>query len=595
MKKLPFSLEGFTKVDANRDHTVFQHNSDGHLIYIANKSLQKDFHEALRKLPIQKMNQGGVVKKDPYQAAGKTIASTGSDKDKANIAKAFKMNDGGVVGRHGQPLKMSGEGIKSPAEQIVPEASPEDIARVKASMAADSAISTMPIAQADATKQPQIIPGYNAPLINLPSLPVLSPEQKANFGFSVAKQEAPDSLPAQEPTAPQNFQLTPAEAPRGLAEAPPTPQQPNVLQTALGDYRQGAQNLAKAEGAVAKEQEGILTQHIAQQADVNKLFNDNLVKMQQANEMWQQKLLAKEVDPNRFMNSKSTLGKILTGVGLMIGGAPAAEFVNKQIEQDINAQKADLDNQNTLYAQNMKVFGNVQDALQATRIQMNGMVEAQLKAAALKQASPQAIAKAQMGAAEFAAKNAEEMNKFAQGQAARQAAQQMLGKSGPGADPYQAQVRAMELIDPKRAEDLRSRLVPGAGFANTMEQAKELSNLRTDSQTARDNIKRLQEISRVPFKSLDLGLRREAKSLVTLLTASLNKPVTGGGPLQSTERELLNQLSANPTAIFSLDSVNRKALDTLLSYVNRREDNALKHHGLEVKPRASGPTPQGLK
>lgn len=62
----------------------------------------------------------------------------------------------------------------------------------------------------------------------------------------------------------------------------------------------------------------------------------------------------KKIDPERYWNSKSTGAKILAGIGMVLGGMgggmtktgrnPALEQINKAINDDIDAQKYEIDN-----------------------------------------------------------------------------------------------------------------------------------------------------------------------------------------------------------------------------------------------------------
>lgn len=63
---------------------------------------------------------------------------------------------------------------------------------------------------------------------------------------------------------------------------------------------------------------------------------------------------AEQIDPDRWWNSKSTGGKILAGIGMVLGGAggglqgtgrnPALEVMNKAIDDDMAAQRHHIDN-----------------------------------------------------------------------------------------------------------------------------------------------------------------------------------------------------------------------------------------------------------
>lgn len=717
MPKLPFDLKGFVKVDANRDHTVFQ-SEEGHLIYVANKSVAKDVHDAMRHIPVQKMSQGGVVRRPVKEEPKPTLP--GQDKDKKAISASFnnamgwkRMADGGVVEQdiRSQVLRKQQEIQQqllqqnaslpyqtnlSPQQQAqfalwaaqnnVPvdlsKASDYDMTGFYQAMQqgqAASAVSPVdnrmhytdtfktplhetlsaeskyappgapswqgnmlvnPNGTPNAIElpsgveklphmfgggmnkdgqivQPTVPPAGPAAAFGLSQLPDFGPmlmasapggsklppegdrmlreNMAADQAFVAqnpeAYQQAPvDISPAPTVEEPSNYAIpkAPEAAPQGL-----TPVAPGPTEQALSAYGQATQDEAKAKGVQAADELQAMQDQEKQKADLSQRYMANLDKITGASLELEKRLSdpKEAINPQHYMEGQGAYGRLLTGIGLALGGAPAREFLQKQIDNDILAQQKNIDNKNNLLSQKLKIYGDMQTALDATRLDLNQVLLDGVKKATLKNTGPVAVQHASVLVQEKTLEQA----KLLESIASKVTQQQMMGLASRAADPYKAQVEAMEATNPERAKDMRSRLVPGVGFANTMEQAKELSNLRADSDSARQSIDRLKQIANTPGKSFDLGLRREADSLVTLLTASLNKPITGGGPLQSTERELLNNLSSNPTSIFSLDSVNKKALDTLKGAIDRKESSALKYHGLSAPSRANGPTPQGLK
>ena len=97
----------------------------------------------------------------------------------------------------------------------------------------------------------------------------------------------------------------------------------------------------------------------------------------------------------------------MTAIGLFLGGIgggltgqgnPAMDFLNKQIDRDIEAQKADLGNKKTLLEANLRQFGNLRDATDMTRIQQTEIYKSQLAKAAMATGNPliQARANAQI-------------------------------------------------------------------------------------------------------------------------------------------------------------------------------------------------------
>lgn len=107
-----------------------------------------------------------------------------------------------------------------------------------------------------------------------------------------------------------------------------------------------------------------------------------------------------KIDPNGAWHNRSTLGKVTSILGILIGGFAgkngnaALDMLDKQTQRDIEAQKANLGQQNTLLEANLKEYGNLHVATQATMTQMMTIMKGQMMEAAARTADP--VAKANM-------------------------------------------------------------------------------------------------------------------------------------------------------------------------------------------------------
>lgn len=108
-----------------------------------------------------------------------------------------------------------------------------------------------------------------------------------------------------------------------------------------------------------------------------------------------------EIDPNQYMNSKSTGSKIGIALSMLFSGAGqglshstnnmAMDVVNKKIDQDIDAQKANLAQKNNLYQQNREMMGDDTAAYLQTKSDMLSMATAKAQEIAAKSGTPEAI------------------------------------------------------------------------------------------------------------------------------------------------------------------------------------------------------------
>lgn len=109
------------------------------------------------------------------------------------------------------------------------------------------------------------------------------------------------------------------------------------------------------------------------------------------------------IDPNHYLENQSTPQKISTFIGLVLGGIggaithqgnPALAFLNAQIDRDINAQKVNMDKQQTVLGAYFRQTGNLMAAADMARATNMGVYSAQLAEAAAKAQNPMAKARA---------------------------------------------------------------------------------------------------------------------------------------------------------------------------------------------------------
>jgi hypothetical protein len=74
------------------------------------------------------------------------------------------------------------------------------------------------------------------------------------------------------------------------------------------------------------------------------------------------------INENHYMENQGAGQKVANALGLILGGFkqglvggsnPAMDFINSQIDRDINAQKARADQQNTIYGAYKNLYGKV--------------------------------------------------------------------------------------------------------------------------------------------------------------------------------------------------------------------------------------------
>ena len=365
----PLDFKDFKKVNSTSKYTVFQH-PEGHMIHLNHGNLQKQDVSDIRKLPFEKFNKGGKVEKPKKEPKI-------DEKKAAEVEKSFKDALGYA------------DGGKAPAGY-------QEGGRVG--------------------------PGAGYPQINLPSLSDVysrgteAPPPPAGSPFGVLEQ-----MTEQPPRAPPLTPPTPS---------PAIPGQPqpgvDVPQMDLNLAQLGLPDLSGQEQAL-QQQVDIIGQQGAAQAEsaertqqtLQSLERDSksiLDSMEQETRELFEATKSRQIDPDRYLGSKGTWGKIGTMLGLMLGGAGAAEtggrnlvaeMLDKEIDRDIRAQEANLNKDNNLLKFNIQRFDTRQEAIQATRAQIMELQKLEISRLAGMTAGPIAQAKAQQAIAELKIKQAQ--------------------------------------------------------------------------------------------------------------------------------------------------------------------------------------------
>jgi hypothetical protein len=224
--------------------------------------------------------------------------------------------------------------------------------------------------------------------------------------------EALKGQPPQEPTPvpvaelstaqePENKNFIPAMKAEVSKEEPAMQIAPSAgPQTAVmggAQQIQAEQGLGQAEAARAAAEQRQIQQNIID------LQNFEKARQQRHNENRQHvqdsiKAFADhpEIDPNRYLGNMDTGQRIMTAIGLLLGGIGAGaagtenmalKYMMGAIDKDIDAQKQSLDKKNTIYKANLQMLKDEDQAEDMTRAQMIELAKLKMGQAALTQGS----------------------------------------------------------------------------------------------------------------------------------------------------------------------------------------------------------------
>lgn len=168
---------------------------------------------------------------------------------------------------------------------------------------------------------------------------------------SAAATQAALPVQAQQPNVPSGSNVL---LPNGSMNAPATAQSAQ-----LANIEQQKIDAAKSKAMVPVEQARIQAEQQQAQQDQDRInalqiHADNLASN------------ITKVDPKAYLKNMSAPAKVATGIGLFLGGFSvpfggqnfAADFLNKNIERDVNAQIQNNENQKTIWGAYKELYGN---------------------------------------------------------------------------------------------------------------------------------------------------------------------------------------------------------------------------------------------
>jgi hypothetical protein len=600
---MKMDMSKFRKVHSDKDCTTLMH-SDGHQLKVAHSRLSKKQRKEIEKIPVHedaaKYADGGQVKKPrddiPFNKKAAADFSKGFNEGGSKEFVSGVKKLAGAIGFAG------GGGVNASQMSEEQQDSPEKIA-------ADAAAGA--VAEEDQNRQPASAPPVVINVGQQPQVPMQAiPEH--TFAARMGSQPTPETVAAAQMQAPADLQSTmsapalqpPATAPepeqRGLAAQslapnqqspaatpPPGAGSPFSMQHSYGQYMKGLGQEVSAETKLADAQANLLSQHAAAQQELMQTRDQKMAELDQERQSIQKDIDSSHIDPNRFWSNRSTVGKIGTIVGFILGGIgeglhrgggnPAIQMFQAQVDKDIESQKQDISNKNTLLHANMQHYKNMEDAISATRLMQGDMIATQLKQEALKQTNPLLKARMLKAGAEWEAKLAPEAGKLIQNQtiaAYMNAAQQ---------DPAKAEqyARVLDGIDPKKAEELRDRMVGNVGLASTKNQAQIAIQVVDRQKNIKENINELKDqIDKYGtfelFGPQNANMDRLVDQIATDM-AKLQDPnsVARPGEVELVKKNLISSGLSNK------NSTAKSILDKFSKEVDRRAEIALKNSGVQ--------------
>lgn len=411
----------------------------------------------------------------------------------------------------------------------------------------------------------------------------------------------------------------PAGQPPQAAPAPVQPGQGAAPGYIAADERRlenAVQQKAKTDAMTADLVAQQREQTAKQLQDLTQKHQEVLQQRQdQADQMFKD-LQTQKIDPNHFWAERSTGQKIGAAISIMLGGLgaglarttnQATTILNDRINQDIQAQKDNVNQKNNVFAHYLGQTKDIMAAQQLTRADLLEVSAAQLQAAASKYGSKQVTDGATMEVAKLRqAANLERQQaqarsldieaKTMQVQQMRDAQvvrQQLANPQGQQSTEDQERLIqrgiATGVIDPKTVVHERVPLVNKSGQQVMDQNGMPLSRVATRMALDEDAAKKAREalstndeqqvklsklrgfVAQHPIGTWNAGDNQTAKSLTDDFLLSWNKSQEGLPRLSQTELDLVKEMTGNPGGWWSsLSGKTESGLKTLAGAVQTR-------------------------
>lgn len=474
-------MKGYTLHSEKDTHFEVNHPKDG-LFKVAKNQLDKKTQEKIRKLPQAFADGGQAV--DPNAPA-----PIQGDKSLYNapLASQIPALPGGGAALYDAPMAsplplptVSPEGQPIPAEQSANTATPEELEALKTKLEGEQA-----------TK---------------------AAETKVN----------PNTAPG------GGMQMTSAEGPGA-----PMPSMAADAQKALDAEAAGIRQREKAEQQFAVDSEKHYQEYINRINQAGTKRDESLAQNQAEHDQIVKGIQDQKIDPNRVWSNAGTgntvlaaIGVMLSGVGSGLAGGPnlALGAIDKAIDRDIEAQRAELGKKENLLSDNLRKYGNINAAYEATSMQLHSVVQAQIA---------QASAKSQSGVAQANAQTAMSQLSMKRTMLAQQLADRAYLANGGGND---------QGVDPQRLRlAIRSGVVPEKEVPGAMKEFGEYNKLGAslnNIQAGFDKVAKLQTASERAGSPLQS--KSQIDAIEKLYSAQLAKDLEGRATPQDIESLMEN-------------------------------------------------------
>lgn len=376
-----------------------------------------------------------------------------------------------------------------------------------------------------------------------------------------------------------------------------------MMQQGYQNQMGGIQKEAAAQGMLGKEQEQILNQQVEAQNKAKASYQEQYNALDKERQIHMQDIQNGYIDPNKYWtgdkDGNGSHSKIMAGIGMILAGFnptnqpnAAINFLTKQMDMNLDAQKQNLGAKQNLLNANLRQFGNLKDATDMTRLMQADVVHNQLLQAAAKATTPMAQASAMKAAGQLQMQYAPLQQQFAMRRAMMNLADSSNGNPSDTKAAEQM-IAYARMTNPEMAKEMESRLIPGMGMAKVPVPEKvreQLTGFQKLQDTAKDLLQFTKTHTTINPLSKDYAVgEQKAKTLQAFIREGMLGTVYREG-----EQPLLDQfVNNNPAGAMKMLQTQPKLKELLNS--STMQMNALKKSYGLPQTQQSDPNQQALQ
>lgn len=604
---IKLDLSRFRYHSSDNDTTTLVHHKDGHTITLARKALSKGSREQLEAMS--------------------KFDSDNKEQAKQEMPKQQKLAEGGTVNKYAD-----GEQVLAP--QAMPEAQRDpvkDMLTPRTPVASDFPTQEEIQKSKEAQYQEEVnklkMAGYTGrengysgqdPMqvekVALDNIQAQKDEKEAKMLQVAATEKAKEVersqldeqrktlglQPVSETAPPQELQAPVASLPTPESQQTPIAQPAtnqsqmmpasqdaaSFMQAGYKNELTGITGEAAAKGVLGEKQADVLSKQIDAQNIAKQKYDQEYSTLEAERKNLMQDIKDGHVDPNKFWTGDPKTGegghsKVATAIGMIIAGFnpagtpnAAIEFLNKQMERNLDSQAKNLQTKNNLLAENLRQFGNLKDATAMTRIMQSDIVQNQLLAEAAKATNPLAKAAALKAAGQLQMQSAPLFQNFAMRRAMMGLANDQASSGDPSNTAAAEQMIAYARVtNPEVAKEMESRLIPNVGMAkipvpqDVRQQIVDRSNFDRAASNYINWVKK-------HAGTLSPGERAAGATLAAELQGMYRQSIKGG-VFKEGEQDFIEKIIPSDPAQFLPNIRTTPKIEALL-HSNRMQLNGLK-------------------